>query len=84
MGQHPLFADQIGLGGQGHQLRTTRQLRELRDYVTVPRTDPLIARQADTNDVDLGPRLTDQCVEPFSQQGAGTVQSWCVDQNHLP
>ena len=78
-----LGTDQVGLGGDGHQLGSLGQRGDLPHQVGVARADLLVGRQADTDHVDLGPGGPDQVVEPLAEQRPRLVQPGGVDQHQL-
>jgi hypothetical protein len=53
------------------------------DQVAIARPDPLVAREADPDDVDLRPRAAYEVVEPLAEQRAWPVQAGGVDEDEL-
>lgn len=58
----------VALGRQRDELGPLQQLGDLPDEELVAGADALVGRQAHADDIDLGPGLVDQIVEPLPQR----------------
>src|SRR5690606_3599752 len=79
----PLLAHQVGLGDDAQHRGAAGDPGQLLGDEPVTRTDLLVRRHAEADDVHFRPRLVDQVVEPPAEQGARPVQPGRVHDDQL-
>ena len=82
-GRRPSCGDEVGLGDDRDLRRAPRRARARCAMNRSPGPIGLVGRQAEADDVDLGPRLAHERVEPLAEQRARLVQAGRVDEHEL-